>query len=97
MQKSHSLLTYLISQGSTLSGWYIGPKQGDARKAWTKRIEERVSQTTSILAQARSIKATGLSKTLTQYILGLRSKEIKSSQRYRWLETLLLSMSKTTI
>lgn len=59
----------------------IGKAQGPATRAWNKSIEVRVGQTSGLLAQIKGIKMTGLEKTITEFIQGLRSDEMAIS---RW-------------
>ena len=61
---------------------------------WNEKIEDRVGQTTHILAQAKQIKLLGLQGILLEYVQGLRITEIKYSRRFRVIESVVVSMSK---
>ena len=74
--------------------WYFGPKLGDARKVWTKKIEKRVSESAKLLAQARQIKTLALTDIVTKYIHNLRNTELKFMSRYRWMHSTVFSMGK---
>lgn len=67
---------------------------GEARKIWTQKIEKRVKETASLLAQARSVKTQGLTDIVRLYIHRLRDKELKFSGRFRWSQSIVHCMGK---
>lgn len=79
---------------STLWALWFGPRAGHAHKVWNGKSQDRVSQTTQILAQSKQVKLLGLQRILVEYIQGLRVNEIKFSQRFRTVECVIVSMSK---
>ncbi|EGX92245.1 ATP-binding cassette transporter, putative [Cordyceps militaris CM01] len=79
--------TALLSATSTKFGKKVGPSQ----VTWNKSIEDRVSKTSAILGQIRTIKMVGQGPAATDYIQELRKKEIDESQKYRFLQAALLA------
>lgn len=54
-----------------------------ARTAWNHEMEKRVAATSNILAQIKEVKATGLSKEISEYLQRKRELEIKASLQDR--------------
>lgn len=79
---------------STAWTYHFGPRRGTAQKIWNQKISARVGQTTKLLAQVKAIKVIGIEDQVTRYIHRLRLTEIKFSKRFRWMQTILISMSK---
>ncbi|KAJ6787284.1 hypothetical protein PWT90_01705 [Aphanocladium album] len=79
--------TALLSVTSTKFGKKIAP----AQIAWNKSIETRVSSTSAILRQIRSIKMVGQGPAATHYIQELRKVETEESRKYRFLQATLFA------
>lgn len=71
----------------------VTKRMGTARANWNQKTQERVAATSLALQQMKSIKATGLSKFISDHIQGLREEEIKVSLSERHL---LISMYATS-
>lgn len=52
-----------------------------ASSDWSRKVEERVAQTTQILAQVKEIKIMGFQENLTEYMQDLHEDELKFWQR----------------
>lgn len=70
-------------------GFFSGKHMGPARIAWNKEIENRVSVTSSILQQIKSIKMVGLEPVVVDLVQRFRHMEMQSSKRFRMLYTIV--------
>lgn len=68
---------------STVATYFCGIWTSICLKAWNERIEDRVSKTSSVVAQATAIKMFGLGRVIEKYLIGLRTKEIDASKKFR--------------
>ncbi|OAR01628.1 hypothetical protein LLEC1_03283 [Akanthomyces lecanii] len=69
----------------------LGKKVAPAQIAWNKSIETRVSRTSAILRQIRSIKMVGQGPAATHYIQELRKSETEESRKYRFLQAMIFA------
>ncbi|TQW01447.1 ATP-binding cassette transporter [Cordyceps javanica] len=81
------LPTALLSVIATRVGKQIAPSQ----ITWNKSIEDRVSKTSALLRQIRTIKMVGQGPAAIEYIQKLRKTEIEESKRYRFLQAVLVA------
>lgn len=65
---------------------------GAARRDWNKDVETRVAETSRVLSQIKSIKATGLSPLMERKLRDLQAKEMKTSLKERHLRVSLHCM-----
>lgn len=74
---------------------FVGPIVGTAQKTWNASIQDRVGQTTQILAQAKQVKTLGLQADLTDYIQTLRFTELRKSSKLRKYHSFIVAMGKS--
>jgi ABC-type multidrug transport system fused ATPase/permease subunit len=58
---------------------------GDSQKAWMARVQMRVGLTASVIAGMKSLKISGLSTAVRDYVQKLRVEELAAGARYRRL------------
>ncbi|OJJ78094.1 hypothetical protein ASPBRDRAFT_50885 [Aspergillus brasiliensis CBS 101740] len=75
----------IIAIGSVLAIGPISNRSGQAQKQWVERVQTRVTATSSMLRDIKSIKMLGLSRILFRTISELRKIELKTSERFRKL------------
>ncbi|PWY82697.1 ATP-binding cassette transporter [Aspergillus eucalypticola CBS 122712] len=66
----------------------IGPisnRSGQAQKLWVECVQTRVTETSSMLRDIKSIKMLGLTQVMFQTLSNLRKIELKTSERFRRL------------
>ncbi|KAJ6788460.1 hypothetical protein PWT90_09954 [Aphanocladium album] len=63
----------------------VTKRMGKARANWNQKTQERVAATSQALKQMKNLKATGLSKFISEYLQELREAEIKVSLKERHL------------
>ncbi|OJJ69537.1 hypothetical protein ASPBRDRAFT_198193 [Aspergillus brasiliensis CBS 101740] len=66
---------------------------GDAQGTWLEAVEERIAVTSQALGVLKSIKMTGLTEVVSNNIRDLRSRDVKSSLRFRFYNVLILTFS----
>lgn len=76
-----------------VSSW-VAKRIGAARRDWNKDVETRVAETSKVLSQIKSIKATGLSPLMKRRLQDLQVKEMKTSLKERHLRVSLHCMGK---
>jgi ABC-type bacteriocin/lantibiotic exporter with double-glycine peptidase domain len=67
---------------------------GIARTAWNEKVQTRVGATSNVLAQLKSIKMSGLSSVLSEFLQRLREEEIKASLKERRTRVMLHALCK---
>ena len=67
---------------------------GIARAAWNGKVETRVAATSNVLAQLKSIKMSGLSSVLSDFLQNLREEEIQASLKERYTRIMLHALCK---
>ncbi|XRM42747.1 hypothetical protein ABZX51_005956 [Aspergillus tubingensis] len=75
----------IIAIGSVLAIGPISTRSGQAQKEWIERVQARVTATSSMLRDIKSVKMLGLSRVLLNTISELRKIELKISERFRKL------------
>ncbi|OAR02083.1 hypothetical protein LLEC1_05009 [Akanthomyces lecanii] len=74
-----SIFTVVIAIVVTVLSRYMAKRIGVTRKRWNERIEDRVAETSNILAQIKDIKMTGLAPSMASHLNQLRAKEVEVS------------------
>lgn len=64
-----------------------------ANIAWNEKIQQRVSATSSVLAQMKGIKMCGLTPMISTHLQGLRTEEIEYSKKLRVLHIMIHAIS----
>lgn len=77
-----------------MASFYTTKRMAAARTTWNAKIESRVSITSNILAQLKSIKMMGLEKVVANYIQSCRAGEIKESRNERKSRVLVYAICK---
>ena len=62
-----------------------------ARVSWNEDIESRVTATSKLIAQIKSIKMVGYAVDMANYLQSLREKEVEGSKKYRLLSSALVA------
>jgi hypothetical protein len=70
---------------TTIGTPYIARGMGPARVRWNEMVEKRVSVTSDMLGQIKSVKMLGLGQVVARYIQSLRVTEVECSKRFRVL------------
>lgn len=68
-----------------LGGGRLSARVAPAQKDWVDRVQERITATSAMLADMKSVKMLGLTGALCQIISELRRIELKTSERFRTL------------
>lgn len=61
---------------------------------WNKAIETRVSETSKIISQIKSIKMAGHVPEMVDYLQSQREQEVEESKKYRLLSAVMTSTGK---
>lgn len=56
---------------------------GQAQGQWVERVQSRISMTSNLLRDIKSVKMLGLSDVMYKTITKLREAELKTSERFR--------------
>lgn len=83
------LIVVAVVALSSFVSYSLGRRSADAYKSWSKRIELRVAETATMLAQLQVVKMLGLGPVMTTHLQCLRLEEIQSSRPYRVLRACL--------
>ncbi|KAI3011010.1 hypothetical protein CBS147346_1211 [Aspergillus niger] len=75
----------IIAIGSVLAIGPISNRSGQSQKQWVECVQARVTGTSSMLRDIKSIKMLGLSRVMFQKVSNLRKIELKTSERFRKL------------
>ncbi|KAL7658031.1 hypothetical protein ACMYSQ_004173 [Aspergillus niger] len=75
----------IIVIGSVLAIGPISNRSGQSQKQWVECVQARVTGTSSMLRDIKSIKMLGLSRVMFQKVSNLRKIELKTSERFRKL------------
>ncbi|GKZ81373.1 hypothetical protein AnigIFM56816_005888 [Aspergillus niger] len=75
----------VVAIGSVLAIGPISGQSGQAQKEWIERVQTRVTATSSVLRDIKSIKMLGLSRVLFSTVSELRRIELRTSERFRKL------------
>lgn len=76
---------------ATVSGLIIGKQMSPARAKWNKLVEKRVSVTSRVLEQIKSIRISGLGPVIVDMLQELRESEMAHSRAFRVLYVILKS------
>ncbi|OJJ45854.1 hypothetical protein ASPZODRAFT_98811 [Penicilliopsis zonata CBS 506.65] len=79
------LVPAVVAIGSVMAIHPLSSRMGQAQRAWIERVQTRVSSTTEMLRDIKSIKMLGLSGYMFKTLTALRKIELKTSQRFRKL------------
>ncbi|OJJ47369.1 hypothetical protein ASPZODRAFT_64884 [Penicilliopsis zonata CBS 506.65] len=79
------LVPAIISLACVFGTGPISSRTAPAQKAWVERVEERVSVTSSMLKDMKSVKMLGLTEVFLGLITKLRVAELKTSSQFRKL------------
>jgi hypothetical protein len=74
---------------SAIATFEIGRRLAPALITWNKEIQNRVSITSSILPQVKSVKMIGLKPVVTGLVQDLRGTEIEYSKRFRLIQIVM--------
>ncbi|GJP96234.1 carboxylesterase family protein [Aspergillus niger] len=75
----------IIAIGSVLAIGPISNRSGQSQKQWVECVQARVTGTSNMLRDIKSIKMLGLSRVMFQKVSNLRKIELKTSERFRKL------------
>ncbi|KAJ6007677.1 hypothetical protein N7540_011653 [Penicillium herquei] len=73
----------IIAIGSVLAAAPLSSRMGQAQGQWIERVQSRVSMTSNLLRDIKSVKMLGLSGVMYNAITKLRQAELKTSKRFR--------------
>lgn len=76
-------LIFIPTVIASIATFHVSKRMAKARTAWNEKIEARVSDTSNVLAQLKSIKAMGLSKAFSNYLNQKRVEEVNASMAER--------------
>lgn len=84
---------------TTLVAGIIAPKMGPAKASWNGAIQERVSDTSSMLSQMKGVKMMGLTDFFFARLRDMRAHELRLSVKFRWIQVYLhgLATSSTAL
>ncbi|KAJ5641399.1 hypothetical protein N7490_005399 [Penicillium lividum] len=71
----------------------ISAKTAPAQKAWVEKVQERITVTSSMLRDMKSVKMLGLTDVFLDLVTKLRVSELKKSSQYRKLVVWMLLLS----
>ncbi|KAJ6002428.1 hypothetical protein N7451_004975 [Penicillium sp. IBT 35674x] len=80
-----SVVPGVIAIGSVLAAAPLSSKMGQAQGQWVERVQSRISMTSNLLRDIKSVKMLGLSGVMYKTITKLREAELKTSERFRKL------------
>ncbi|KAJ5928177.1 ATP-binding cassette transporter [Penicillium verhagenii] len=75
----------VITIGSVLAVAPLSSRMGQAQGQWVERVQSRISMTSNLLRDIKSVKMLGLSGVMYRTITKLREAELKISERFRKL------------
>ncbi|KAJ5949963.1 ATP-binding cassette transporter [Penicillium verhagenii] len=75
----------VITIGSVLAVAPLSSRMGQAQGQWVERVQSRISMTSNLLRDIKSVKMLGLSGVMYKTITKLREAELKTSERFRKL------------
>ncbi|KAJ5702452.1 ATP-binding cassette transporter [Penicillium malachiteum] len=73
----------VIAIGSVLAAAPLSSRMGQAQGQWVERVQSRVSMTSNMLRDIKSVKMLGLSGVMYTAITKLRQAELETSKRFR--------------
>ncbi|KAJ5626822.1 ATP-binding cassette transporter [Penicillium herquei] len=73
----------IIAIGSVLAAAPLSSRMGQAQGQWVERVQRRVSMTSNMLRDIKSVKMLGLSGVMYNAITKLRQAELETSKRFR--------------
>ncbi|KAJ5737499.1 uncharacterized protein N7483_002624 [Penicillium malachiteum] len=75
----------VIAIGSVLAAAPLSSRMGKAQGQWVERVQSRVSMTSNLLRDIKSVNMLGLSGVMYNYITTLRKAELETSKRFQKL------------
>lgn len=75
-----------MPEASVAAASIVGRRSGPAQKAWNERVEKRVAVTANMLGDMKAVKMLGLSSVFSIIINDLRKVEIRTSEKFRYLQ-----------
>ncbi|KJZ71929.1 hypothetical protein HIM_08685 [Hirsutella minnesotensis 3608] len=80
-----SFLVVLPGLITMIASVELARRMAPARVSWNEKVQARVSAMSNVLSQMKSIKMTGLTPVVSEYIQGLRVVEVNYSKKLRLL------------
>lgn len=64
---------------------YVAKNLKTKQRDWNVATQKRIAMTSSMLASAKTMKMLGMAEAIKSKIQGLRSQEIETSKKLRWM------------